>query len=72
MIAQLCYLFKFPMRIVSRGKYRAIRSPKDKQQVADDLYLKNDCAQEQTSNVSDDLKHEQEVAREAGRAVTTH
>ena len=42
--------------------------PKDKQQVADDLKLKNDCAQEQTSNVSDDLKHEQEVAREAAKA----
>ena len=41
--------------------------PKDKQQVADNLDLRNNDHQEPKEAISDDLKHEQEVAVEAAK-----
>ncbi len=41
--------------------------PKDKQQVADNLDLRNNDHQEPNEAISDDLKHEQEVAVEAAK-----
>lgn len=41
--------------------------PKDKQQVADNLDFKNNDHQEPKEAISDDLKHEQEVAVEAAK-----